>query len=125
MLNKAEVITFLATQNADAAKLFYEQTLGLTLVADEPFALVFDANGTSLRLQKVETFQPQPFTVFGWQVADIEATIKALQTRDVAFEHFPGFSQDALGICSFPGGTKVAWFKDIDGNLLSLTEVAE
>ena len=125
MLNNAQVITFLATQNPGSAKQFYQQKLGLTLVADEPFALVFDANGTSLRLQKVASFQPQPFTAFGWQVTNIKATLQSLLAKDISFEQFPGLDQDDLGISQFPDGTQVAWFKDSDGNLLSLTQVPE
>ena len=95
------------------------------MVADEPFALVFDANGTSLRIQKVKSFQPHLFTAFGWQVTDIEAMIEALQAKNVSFVHFPGLAQDDLGVSVFSDNTKVAWFKDVDGNLLSLTQFSK
>jgi catechol 2,3-dioxygenase-like lactoylglutathione lyase family enzyme len=123
MLSNAKIISFTATQDAPTAKEFYEQTLGLTLVADEPFAIVFDANGTMLRLQKVDAFKPQPFTTLGWDVANIEATITQLASKGVEFEHFPGLPQNELGITVFEDGAKVAWFKDPDGNLLSLTQM--
>ena len=122
MLNQSKIIALIATQNPEAATKFYEQTLGLRLVADEPFAIVFDANGTMLRLQKVESFQPQPFTTLGWEVANIEATMAQLAEKGVQFEQFPGLPLDDHGIMTFAGGAKVAWFKDLDGNLLSLTQ---
>ena len=122
MLNNSKLVAFSATQNAAATKQFYEQTLGLRLVADEPFAIVFEANGTMLRLQKVESFQPQPFTALGWEVTDISATMTELAQKGVQFEQFPGLPQDEQGIMTFPGGARVAWFKDPDGNLLSLTQ---
>lgn len=122
MLNKTKLIAFSATQNAETSKQFYEQTLGLKLIADEPFALVFDANGTMLRVQKVEKLQPQPFTTLGWDVADIEAAMAQLAEKGVQFEQFPGLPLDDDGIMTFADGAKVAWFKDPDGNLLSLTQ---
>ena len=122
MLNNAKIIALTATQNAKAAIQFYEQTLGLRLVADEPYAVVFDANGTMLRLQKVDAFQPQPFTALGWEVTEIETIIAKLAEKDVTCERFPGLPQNELGIVTFEGGAKVAWFKDPDGNLLSLTQ---
>jgi catechol 2,3-dioxygenase-like lactoylglutathione lyase family enzyme len=122
MLVGAKTIAFVATTKAERAKAFYAQTLGLRLVADEPFALVFDACGTMLRVSKVSAFVPAPFTVLGWEVADIRASVAALTERDVVFERFAGFQQDELGLFTFPDGTRVAWFKDPDGNLLSLTQ---
>lgn len=122
MLNHSPLIAFVATQNADQAHHFYQNILGLTLVADESFALVFDANGTMLRIQKVQTHTPHPFTVLGWQVTDIQAEIKRLAGRGVQFEQYGWASQDEHGIWTADDGTKVAWFKDPDGNLLSLTQ---
>lgn len=122
MLNQSPLIAFVATQDAAQAQNFYENTLGLTLVADESFALVFDANGTMLRIQKVQAHTPPPFAVLGWQVVDIHTTIKRLADRGVQFEQYGWASQDEYGIWTADDGTKVAWFKDPDGNLLSLTQ---
>lgn len=122
MLNQSPPIAFVATQDAAQAQNFYENTLGLTLVADESFALVFDANGTMLRIQKVQVHTPRPFTVLGWQVVDIHTAIKRLTDRGVQFEQYGWASQDEHGIWTADDGTKVAWFKDPDGNLLSLTQ---
>ena len=122
MLNKTRIIAFVATQHPARARKFYEETLGLTLVEDGPFALVFDANGTMLRVQKVEKLIPATHTVLGWDVPDIHATIKELSKRGVRFEHFEGLQQDKSGIWTSPAGGKIAWFKDPDGNTLSLTQ---
>ncbi len=124
MLNAANLRAFVATSDAAKAKEFYEKTLGLTFVSDEPYALVFDANGTMLRIQKVKDVAPIPYTALGWQVDDISATIIELTKNGVVFERFPGVPFDELGICTFPNGDKVAWFKDPDGNLLSLDQMA-
>jgi catechol 2,3-dioxygenase-like lactoylglutathione lyase family enzyme len=122
MLAKSHVVAFVATTDGNRARLFYGETLGLTVVSDDAFALVCDANGTPLRIQKVEALRPHAFTVLGWEVADIEATVDGLTKRGLRFERFEGMRQDARGIWSAPSGARVAWFKDPDGNTLSLTE---
>jgi catechol 2,3-dioxygenase-like lactoylglutathione lyase family enzyme len=122
MLGTARLMAFAATSDAQRARAFYEKTLGLRLVADESFALVFDSNGTQLRIQKMQKTQSLPFTVLGWEVRNIEQTLKELRARGVVFER-PGFvRQDDLGIWTADDGTKVAWFKDPDGNTLSITQ---
>ena len=122
MLTSSTLVAFVGTAKPDQARTFYEQTLGLRLVADEPFALVFDANGVPLRVAKVPAAQPAPYTVLGWSVADIRAVVGALTANGVLFERYDGMGQDDLGIWTSPGGARVAWFKDPDGNVLSLTQ---
>ena len=122
MLNKSKLICFAATTKPAKAKAFYAGTLGLSLVEDGPFALVFDANGTMLRVQKVRGLPPAAFTMLGWEVADIRSEIKRLRKKGVRFERYDGLPQDELGIWTTPDGSKVAWFNDPDGNILSLTE---
>jgi catechol 2,3-dioxygenase-like lactoylglutathione lyase family enzyme len=90
-------------------------------VADEGFALVFDLAGVMLRVTRVDQLQPQPSTVLGWRVDDPEATVRELTGRGVVFERFPGMEQDALGIWRSPSGAAIAWFRDPDGNVLSIT----
>jgi catechol 2,3-dioxygenase-like lactoylglutathione lyase family enzyme len=122
VLATCEVIAFVATQDAPKARAFYEGVLGLRLVADEPFALVFDTHGTMLRIAKVPDFTPAPFTVLGWKVPDIRHAATELRKKGVEFQRYPGMDQDELGVCNSPSGAKVAWFKDPDGNTLSLTQ---
>ena len=124
MLSGARLTAFAASTNSERTRRFYQGTLGLRLEAEDGFALVFDANGTPLRIQKVQEVHPPPFTVLGWEVAGIETTVRELSARGVPFERYSFLPQDALGIWTAPGGTKVAWFKDPDGNLLSLAESA-
>src|SRR5688572_19317674 len=122
MLGSKKVVAFAATTDAAKARTFYEDVLGLTFVADDGFALVFDAGGTTLRIPLVQEFQPQPFTVLGWQVDDVENTVKGLAARGVQFERFRGMDQDEHGIWRpMAGAAGVAWFKDPDGNLLSVS----
>jgi catechol 2,3-dioxygenase-like lactoylglutathione lyase family enzyme len=120
MLGTQPVVTFILTRDKTKARTFYADTLGLRFVNDDGFAMVFDANGIMLRISEVKDFTPQPATVLGWQVEDITGVARALTQRGVHFERF-GMPQDELGIWTAPGGDQVAWFKDPDGNLLSLS----
>ena len=117
------MIAFVATRDPALAKEFYRDTLGLRLVSEElPFALVFDLNGIMLRVTIVKDVKPAGYTILGWQVPDIAAGAKALQKAGVRFERYPGMDQDESGIWTSPSGAKVAWFKDPDGNTLSISE---
>ena len=122
MLGSAELVAFVASADTGRARRFYEGVLGLHFVSDDGFALVLDANGTTLRVAKVREFTPAPFTVLGWKVANIARTISELENRGVQFERFGFLQQDAMGVWIAPSGDKVAWFKDPDGNLLSITQ---
>ena len=122
MLKSKALVAFVPTIDQPKAKTFYKDILGLTLLSEDNFALVFDANGTILRVSTVREFQPYPFTVLGWATKDIEADIQSLNTKGVYFEKYGFFEQDNLGIWIAPGGAKIAWFKDTDGNTLSLTQ---
>ena len=122
MLGHCAIIAFVSTTDALRSRQFYEGALGLRCVGDEPFALVLECQGTMLRVSKVEELVPAPFTVLGWRVADLHSAVTELSVKGVVFERFPGMKQDDSGIWSSPGGALVAWFKDPDGNLLSLTQ---
>jgi len=114
---------FVPARDAERAKAFYRDTLRLPLVSEElPFALVFDAAGTPLRVTILQELNPAPFTVLGWQVPDIAAAVEGLRKSGVQFLRIPGLSQDDHGVWTAPGGAKVAWFKDPDGNTLSVSQ---
>lgn len=119
-LGQQTVGGFVATAHPDRARAFYSDTLGLRLVTEHDFALVYESGGTTIRVQKVRELRPQEHTVLGWIVDDIEAEVDELASRGVAFLRVPGLQQDARGIWTPPGGQKVCWFKDPDGNTLSL-----
>jgi catechol 2,3-dioxygenase-like lactoylglutathione lyase family enzyme len=122
-IRQQPIIGFVATTNPDRAKAFYRDILGLPLVSEElPFALVFDANGTMLRLTIVREFTPAPYTVLGWRVPVIEEAAGTLQRAGVTFERYSGLTQDELGIWNAPGGARIAWFKDPEGNTLSISQ---
>jgi catechol 2,3-dioxygenase-like lactoylglutathione lyase family enzyme len=122
MLDSCDVIAFVATADPAHAREFYENFLGLRFVADEPFALVFDAHGIMLRIAKVREVTVVPFTVLGWKVPNIEAAVTELNARGVRFQRYGGMPQDEFGVWVSPSGAKIAWFKDPDGNTLSLTQ---
>jgi catechol 2,3-dioxygenase-like lactoylglutathione lyase family enzyme len=123
LLTSASIMAFVATTDAARAKTFYHGLLGLRLVSDEQFALVFDAAGIMLRLQKVKEVRQAQYTALGWSVPDIAAKVEELEKAGVQFERYGLPGQDEKGIWTPPGSTtKVAWFKDPDGNVLSLTQ---
>jgi len=125
MLTSNEIMAFVATADAEAAILFYRDRLGLRLVGDTEFALEFEAGElpTPLRVQKVEAVVAAPYTALGWKVDKLAEEVEALSKRGIVFERFEGLEQDESGIWTSPGGALVAWFKDPDGNVLSLTQL--
>ncbi len=124
MLENSEVIAFAASADMRQARMFYEQALGLRVIEQSDFACVFDANGTMLRVTAVAEVARPGYTVLGWRVSDIAATVRGLTARGVAFLRYDGMDQDEDGVWTTPAGDKVAWFADPDGNVLSLTQFA-
>jgi catechol 2,3-dioxygenase-like lactoylglutathione lyase family enzyme len=125
-LGKFDPVAFVTVVDVERAKAFYRDTLGLRLVSEEPpFALVFDAHGIMLRLSIAKELTPMQGTVLGWKVPEIVATVKELAAAGVAFQRYEFLPQDEHGIWTTPTGAKVAWFKDPDGNVLSLSEHPE
>jgi catechol 2,3-dioxygenase-like lactoylglutathione lyase family enzyme len=124
ILGTSKLVAFVATTDPEKARAFYQGVLGLRLFEDEkPFALIFDANGIMLRVTTVREHNPAPFTVLGWDVSSIEATVDRLTAAGVEFQRYPGINDgDPKGIWTAPGGAPVAWFKDPDGNVLSVTQ---
>lgn len=122
MLASSPIIAFVVTSDPSRAKAFYRDVLGLVLISEDEFAVVFDANGTMLRVAIISKVVPAPYTVLGWKVDDIGAVVRGLASKGVTFERYPWMEQDELGIWSAPSGAKVAWFKDLDGNLLSVSQ---
>ena len=122
MLGSTNIVAFVPIKDSEKARAFYEGVLGLRFVKDDGFALVFDANGIMVRAAKMKEVTPAQFTVLGWQVKNIEDIVRALQKKGAHFEIFGFFKQDELGIWTAPTGDKVAWFKDPDGNILSVSQ---
>jgi len=115
-------MTFIPTRDAKRAKTFYSETLGLNLISEDSFALVYEANGIMLRVTNVPEFKPQVFTALGWEVPDISGAVAGLGQGGITFERYGFTGQDERGIWRAPGGAQIAWFKDPDGNVLSLTQ---
>jgi len=125
MLSSHKIMAFAPTLDANKARPFYEGILGLRVLSQDNFALALDANGIMLRVTIVpKNFKPQPFTVLGWEVPDILTAVRDLKQKGVQFEHYGMPTQDAEGIWTAPGGAKIAWFKDPDGNILSLAQMS-
>jgi len=122
MLENPKITAFLPTINPEQSKQFYTDTLGLKLISEDVYALEFEGSGIFLRITVVEKFEPHPFTVLGFKIEDIATQIKSLSKKGVEFEKYNYFEQDNLGVWNSPSNAKIAWFKDPDGNLVSLTE---
>ena len=122
MLDGSRPVAFLATARPVEARRFYEQVLRLTFVSEDDFALVFGLGPVRLRIARVAVVDPPTRTVLGWEVDDAVATARALAEAGVPLERYEGFGQDDAGIWHAPDGSRVAWFRDPDGNLLSITQ---
>jgi|ERR1700722_15502244 len=123
MLNDEKIMSFVGVSDADKARAFYRDTLGLSLISEDGFALAFSVGGVMLRVTLVNEVRPQPYTVLGWQVKDATATARALAIAGVPLERYAHVPQDDDGIWTAPGGAKIAWFKDPDGNILSIAQM--
>ena len=123
-LANSTIAGFIPTTDLDRAHLFFSEKLGLNLSEKTEYALEYTVKGAKLRVTLVAKNVCADHTVFGWEVTDIESVMAGLITRGVRFEMYAGMPQDERGVCTFPGGGKVAWFKDPDGNTLSLTRSA-
>jgi catechol 2,3-dioxygenase-like lactoylglutathione lyase family enzyme len=124
VLQSSSIIAFVSATDLERARRFYEHTLGLRFVKQSQFACVFDANGTMLRITATAEVSSSGYTVLGWRVADIQQAIEVLVDKGVTFSRYDGMDQDTNGVWTAPGGDKVAWFSDPDGNNLSLTQFA-
>jgi hypothetical protein len=122
MLASSKIIGFVPTKDSVKARGFYEGILQFQFLSDDMFALVMRAGETMIRIGKVQDFTPAPYTVLGWEVSNIEEVAKWLQKRGVTLEKFPFVQDKELGIWTTPNGDKVAWFRDTDGNVLSVSQ---
>ena len=122
MVATGQLIAFAPATDLERARTFYEGVLGLRLVDHNSYACVFDANGTMLRVTAVAEVGDRDYTVLGWRVLDIRRSVADLASRGVEFTRYDGMGQDELGIWTTPNGDRIAWFRDPDGNVLSLTQ---
>ena len=122
MLSKNKILGFVPTKDSKRAKAFYVEVLGLEFSSEDQFALELRAGGNRIRIAKTDVFEPMPFTILGWEVAGIDNIAASLIDRGVVFEKYNGLEQNNVGIWNSPSGARVAWFKDPDGNLLSISQ---
>jgi catechol 2,3-dioxygenase-like lactoylglutathione lyase family enzyme len=122
-LGSAQLVAFAGATDLGRARDFYEGVLGLPLESEDGFACMFRVGDTRLRVTRVDEVVPAPYTVLGWTVPDIATAIRELSSRGVEFQRYEGMGQDELGAWSAPSGARVAWFKDPDGNTLSIQQM--
>lgn len=120
MLASAKMVGFVPTTDYNKARAFYEGKLGFEFVSLDQFALVVRVGGHKIRIAKVPNFTPLQGTILGWEVQNIEEVVRWLNQRSVTIEKYPFVQDRELGIWTTPNGDKVAWFKDPDGNILSV-----
>ena len=121
-LSSAKMMGFVLTKDYDKARAFFEGKLGFAFVSLDQFALVMKAGENMIRISKVPNSTALQSTVLGWEVQDVEAVVKWLKGQGVDCEKYPFVQDKELGIWSTPNGDKVAWFKDPDGNVLSVSQ---
>jgi|GEM_PF-228613 len=122
VLQSSKVMSLVAATDLKRATAFYQGKLGLKLTHEDGHVLVFDTNGAMLRVSRVDSVTAAPYSILGWQVDDIRKAVGELKRNGVAFDRFPGFEQDELAVWTAPDKTRVAWFKDPDGNVLSVVQ---
>lgn len=122
MLTSGKMVGFILTKDYEKARAFFEGKLGFEFVSLDQFALVMKAGEHMIRVSKVPNFTPFQSTVLGWEVADVPAAVRWLKGRGVDCEKYPFVQDKELGIWNTPNGDKVAWFKDPDGNVLSVSQ---
>jgi catechol 2,3-dioxygenase-like lactoylglutathione lyase family enzyme len=122
VLGDADLVAFVASRDLEVAGRFYGEVLGFRLLEASRFANAYDANGTQLRVTVVDRVVQAPYTVLGWRVLDIVVTIRALREAGVVFKRYEGMAQDENDVWIAPGGSRVAWFADPDGNVLSVQQ---
>src|SRR5688572_4781661 len=123
MLASATITALVGTAKPfDVAKAFYGGVLGLKLKSEDAFACVYEGANAVVRVSRVPAVTPAPYAVLAFNVPDIGVVVDGLTAKGVACERFPFLVQDAKGVWSAPDGTKVAWFRDPDLNLLSVVQ---
>ena len=122
MLASSKLQTIIWTSRLDEAEQFYGGVLGLSFKGKSQGALVYDVSGGELRVSPVPATQPSIHTVLGFAVSNLGDVIAALSARGIKCERFAGFPHDEAGVLATPDGARVAWFRDPDGNLLSVVQ---
>ena len=118
------LMAFIPTRDGDAARVFYEKKVGLRFISEDQFAVIFQSGANTIRITRTGSFTPAPFTILGWESSDIEQDVRDMSSRGVVFERYDYMGpQDDLGIWTSPSGAKIAWFKDPDGNTLSIAQL--
>ena len=125
MLVNGKTVAFVPSGDLERAERFYTGVLGLSRKSRDDFALLVEANGVTIRITRTDGFEPQAFTILGFDVEDVEKTARALAAKGVKFQRYPGMKQDASGVWASPSGSRIAWFKDADGNVLSIAQHPE
>lgn len=122
MLTNSKLQSIIWTSRITEAEAFYRDLLGLPLRTQSDGALVFAVGSGDLRVAPVPSTTPSEHTVLGFAVNDVDGIVACLSARGVVFERFDGFPHEENGALMTPDGARVAWFRDPDGNILSVVQ---
>jgi catechol 2,3-dioxygenase-like lactoylglutathione lyase family enzyme len=122
MLSDSNAVAMVAVKDLGAARKFYENTLGLKAVGTEGEEVVtYRSGATVLNVYRSDFAGTNKATSVVWDMGkDLESAAKSLKDKGVAFEHYDMPGMKVKGDVYVAEGMKVAWFKDPDGNILSL-----
>ena len=120
MLGSEDAIATVAVKNLQTAAQFYEGKLGLRKVGEEMQVLVYQSGKSSIMVYQSQFAGTNQATAVTWQVDDVDGAVRALKEKGIAFERyeFPDVKQE--GDVHVFGKIRNAWFKDPDGNILSI-----
>ena len=122
ILAAAKPAIVICTRDCARATAFYRDALELELAYEDNLTSVFNIGGITMRVSFVADFVAHEHTILGFRVSDVVTAVRALREKGVVFNIYPAFKQDELGILTVPGeNVQVAWLKDPDGNVLSVT----
>lgn len=120
MLSQSTIIAVIAVQDIVTAREFYEDILGLELIDESPEGILYKSGDGRLLLYESPNGGQNPATSAAWVVDDVEACVDELKDKGISFEHYDDMPVEWQGDLAVSGDMKSAWFKDPDGNILSV-----
>lgn len=118
-----QLVSFVPSTDLDVSEMFYVDTLQFPKIDRDAFVLVIDGGGGArVRITLVQSRGETGYTALGWRVPDLDGTVERLRDQGVDFIRYNGMDQDEHDAWTAPDGSRVAWFRDPHGNVLSLMQ---
>jgi len=122
MFGTTKAFSGFAVPDLDAARKFYEDTLGLQVSEEHGLLTLHIAGDRDILVYPKPDHTPASYTILNFPVDDIDGAVDELTQRGVRFERYDGFNQDDKGIARDDDGPPIAWFTDPAGNVLAVLE---